>query len=286
MAVWPEVVARTCQLILTYNGQGIRPTLRQVHYRLASEQVGGYQNTQGCYKALSERLVKARKDGLVPWDALADHVRYRLWDRPKGGQVPDLDEVLERAVEGLGEDPWEAMGKRVILWLEKDALAELVWGAVSDLYVPLSVSRGYSSWTFIYDSLDILKTDLDVRVFYLGDHDPSGLDIERFTEEAVAYFDVDFELERVALTYGQIQAYGLLPNPTKKADPRAENYIAKYGDECWELDALEPRALQEIVRGAVAAEVDKSVWVEVERRNREARRRALEGLKRRAAEGV
>jgi hypothetical protein len=279
MANWPEVIRRACQLVKGYNEQGIRPTLRQIHYRLASEQVGGYQNTKACYKTLSERLVKARMEGLIPWDALADHVRYRLWNRPRGGRLPSLDEILEAATEGLGEDPWEAMGRRVILWLEKDALAELVWDAVRDLYVPLSVSRGYSSWTFIYDCLDILKTDLEVKVFYLGDHDPSGLDIERFTGETMEYFGVGFELRRVALTYEQVQTYRLLPNPTKKADPRAKDYIARYGDECWELDALEPRTLQDIVRGVVEAEVDKSLWIEVEERNMEARRRALEELR-------
>jgi len=277
---WLEVIEGARQLILGYNAKGIRPTLRQVHYRLASGQVGGYGNTKVCYKGLSQRLVEARMEGLIPWDALADHVRYRWWNRLSGWQMPDLDEVLEKAVKGLGEDPWERMGKRIVLWLEKDALAELVWGAVRDLYIPLCVSRGYSSWTFIHDSLDLLRSDLDVKVFYLGDHDPSGLDIERFTREAMEYFDVDFELKRLALTYEQVRAYRLLPNPTKRADPRAREYIAKYGDECWELDALEPTMLQAIIRGAIEAEMDKSLWNEVEARNQEARQRILEDLRR------
>jgi hypothetical protein len=95
------------------------------------------------------------------------------------------------------------------------------------------------------------------------------------------YFDVSFELKRIALTYEQVQAYRLLPNPTKKADPRARNYIARYGDECWELDALEPRTLQDIVREAVEAEVDKSTWDFVEHMNQETRRKAIEELRRR-----
>ena len=278
---WFEVIEGARQLILGYNAKGIRPTLRQVHYRLASGQVGGYSNAKACYKGLSQRLVEARMEGLIPWDALADHVRYRWWNRLSGWRMPDLDEVLERAVKGLGEDPWERMGKRIVLWLEKDALAELVWGAVRDLYIPLCVSRGYSSWTFIHDSLDLLRSDLDVKVFYLGDHDPSGLDIERFTREAMEYFDVDFELKRLALTFEQVLAYRLLPNPTKRPDPRAREYIAKYGDECWELDALEPTTLQAIIRGAIEAEMDKSLWNEVEICNQKIRRRILEDLRRR-----
>jgi hypothetical protein len=276
---WRSVIDKACNLIKIYNSQGIRPTLRQVHYRLASEQVGGYQNTQACYKTLSNRLVKARMGGLIPWDSLADHVRYRWWFKPSG-QTVNVDELVERATEGLGEDPWEAMGKRVIVWLEKDALAELIYDAVGGFYIPLAVSRGYSSWTFLYDNLDIFHSECEVKVLYLGDHDPSGIDIERFTEEAVEYFGVDLTLKRIALTYGQVLSYNLLPNPTKKADPRAKEYIARYGDQCWELDALEPTELQRIVREAVEAEIDPKIWREVIERNKETQRKAREELKR------
>jgi hypothetical protein len=129
--------------------------------------------------------------------------------------------------------------------------------------------------------MDVLDSGAEVEVLYLGDHDPSGLDIERFTKEAMEHFGVEFDLRRVALTYEQVQAYGLLPNPTKKADPRAKEYVSRYGDECWELDALEPRTLQAVVRGAVEAEMDIAIWTEVEELNREARRKALEDLRRR-----
>ena len=279
MVEWRSVIDKACNLIKIYNSQGIRPTLRQVHYRLASEQVGGYQNTQACYKTLSDRLVKARMGGLIPWGSLADHVRYRWWFKPSG-QIVNVDELVERATEGLGEDPWEAMGKRIVVWLEKDALAELIYDAVGGFYIPLAVSRGYSSWTFIYDNLDIFHSGCGAKVLYLGDFDPSGIDIERFTGEAVEYFGVDFTLKRVALTYGQVLSYNLLPNPTKKADPRAKEYVARYGDQCWELDALEPTELQRIVREAVEAEIDPKIWSEVIERNKETQRKAREELKR------
>lgn len=277
---WGEVVDRAGKLIREYNGEGIKPTLRQVHYRLASEQAGGYQNTQACYKGLSGKLVKARMKGLISWDSLADHVRYRWWNRPSGRQVPDVEGIVEQATADLGEDPWKAMGKRVVLWLEKDALAELVYDVVGGYYVPLAVSRGYSSWTFIHDNLDVLQDEIEVEALYLGDHDPSGLDIERFTEEAMSYFGIELELERVALNYGQVQQYNLLPNPTKKADPRAKEYVASYGDECWELDALEPKKLQHIVKEAVESRINPAVWNKVIARNEKLKKKIAEELKR------
>jgi hypothetical protein len=80
-------------------------------------------------------------------------------------------------------------------------------------------------------------------------------------------------------TLRQVLSYNLLPNPTKKADPRAKEYVARYGDQCWELDALEPTELQRIVREAVEAEIDPQVWREVIERNKETQRKAREELK-------
>lgn len=191
-----------------------------------------------------------------------------------------MERFIEEATKNLGEDPWKVLGKRVVVWLEKDALAELVYGVVRAYYVPLGVSRGYSSWTFIHDNLDIIRTNLEVKVLYLGDHDPSGIDIERFTGEAMRYFDVDFELERIALTYEQVLSYNLLPNPAKKADPRAKEYIQRYGDKCWELDALEPTLLQNVVKEAIQSEIDPRILNAVVERNHEARRKAREELRR------
>ena len=76
-----------------------------------------------------------------------------------------------------------------------------------------------------------------MKALYLGDHDPNGIDIEKFTEEAVECFSVDFTLNRPNLW----TSYNLLP--TKKADLRTGEYIARYGDQCWELEALEPTEL-------------------------------------------
>jgi hypothetical protein len=74
MTDWQAVVDKSAELANGYLASGIRPTLRQVHYRLVSLQVGGYQNTVNCYKALSRKLVDARKDGLIPWNGLANHM--------------------------------------------------------------------------------------------------------------------------------------------------------------------------------------------------------------------
>jgi len=61
-------------------------------------------------------------------------------------------------------------------------------------------------------------------------------------------FGVDaLDFQRIALNMDQIEQYNPPPNPTKVTDSRAQGYIEEFGYECWELDALEPRVLSELI---------------------------------------
>ena len=55
---------------------------------------------------------------------------------------------------------------------------------------------------------------------------------------------------------GQIKEDNPPPNPTKISDPRADWYIGNYGDESWELDALEPARLTSLVEQAIEDRID------------------------------
>lgn len=276
---WSNVIAQSGGLINAYNSEGIRPTLRQVYYRLVAGNV--IPNTAGAYKQLSRHLVEVRQRGLVPWDGLADRSRYTRYYHPLGPKDPEeaIREALEQAEYGLGTDPWAAMKRHVEIWLEKDALAQLIDEVTGKFYVKLAVNRGYASWTFLWEGardLRQLNDGDDVILLYLGDHDPSGLDIQRFLNDALQHFGIDVKFERVALTYDQVLDFHLPPNPTKKADSRAKSYAERYGDRCWELDALEPKELQRIVRDAIVRNIDLEIWNEVMEANEEARRKVRE----------
>jgi hypothetical protein len=112
--------------------------------------------------------------------------------------------------------------------------------------------------------------DKSIIVLYFGDFDPSGLDIDRSAEERLLEYSdaADFEMVRVALTPDDV--VNLPPNPTKRLDKRAESYIAKYGDKCWELDALPPDELRERVRAVIKSYINQEIWqADQERLNRE-----------------
>ena len=56
--------------------------------------------------------------------------------------------------------------------------------------------------------------------------------------------------------------YNPPPNPTKLTDSRAPLYIREYGMESWELDALEPAVLDQLVTEAIEGLRDDALWLE------------------------
>lgn len=69
----------------------------------------------------------------------------------------------------------------------------------------------------------------------------------------------------------QIEEYSPPPNPTKLTDSRANNYIDRHGYECWELDALRPEIIENLIRDTVIEHCDLSLFEEMKEREQEAR---------------
>jgi len=72
--------------------------------------------------------------------------------------------------------------------------------------------------------------------------------------------DLEIEVKRIALTIDQVKKHSLIPNPTKRVDSRSAKYVAQYGDQCWELDAIPPDELQKLVTSAIKQHIDPSRW--------------------------
>lgn len=121
----------------------------------------------------------------------------------------------------------------------------------------------------------------DCRILYMGDHDPSGIDMHRDIRTRLQEFGCTAEVERIALTQDQIDEYDLPPNPTKKIDPRSRKYYEKYGSKSWELDALDPEVLTEIVEGRILEYLDKDRHdgaLRQEQKEKDALERAVAGM--------
>lgn len=173
---------------------------------------------------------------------------------------------------------WENQSKRVEVWIEKDALVGVIEGICNETDVPHFSCRGYVSDSEMWRAgRRILRHTRDgagqpVIILHLGDHDPSGIDMTRDIQGRLELFSdyADLEVRRIALTMEQVKEQRPPPNPAKITDSRYEGYSARYGNESWELDALEPQFISSLIRDNVLAERDEAQWdMDVENQEKE-----------------
>lgn len=276
-------------IIEQYQAAGYKLTLRQLYYQLVSREI--IPNVQKEYANLSSLLTDARMCGLVDWDAIEDRLRRpsspNSWESPEDG----LDTIID-----LYQLPRQ-QGQNVYLevWVEKDALSGVLSRVTRQYHVPILVNRGYSSASAMYDAYKRLKQafrmNQSLRILYLGDFDPSGIDMIRDVEQRILEFFIgdarlkydngkdikpvdfrralqasktlkklDFGVVPIALTREQIDQHNPPPNPAKTTDPRHGKFSDEHGDTSWEVDALPPEVLNDILTTAIEDLIDMDVF--------------------------
>jgi hypothetical protein len=260
------VIHKANEIIAEYLSQGFRLTLRQLYYQFVSR--GLIANNMKEYALLGSIINDGRLVGLIDWNAIEDRTRnvrsMPHWSSPS--------EIMKSAAHSFGIDKWADQPYRVEVWIEKDALAGIFEGVCSELDVPYFSCRGYTSQSEMWAGAMRLKQHLqngqNTLILHFGDHDPSGKDMTRDIEERLELFMGGTELRRLALNMDQIEEHQPPPNPAKTTDSRSKAYIAEFGDDSWELDAMEPALLVQLVRDSVASVLDEEKWdAQVEREN-------------------
>jgi hypothetical protein len=226
-------------------------TVRQVFYRLVSR--GAIAKTEAEYQRTVIRLLgEMRREKIIPFHWIADNTR---WQR-KPTTFSSIEHLLRNAAQAYRRALWDNQSAYVEVWLEKDALAGVVMEETEPWDVPLMVTRGYPSLSYLHTAAEtIAAQEKPTFLYYLGDHDPSGVDIPRKVEEDIRTFAPGAQIgfERIAVTPEQISALGLQTRPTKKTDTR----INRFEGESVEVDAIPPRVLREIVRRHIVQHVDE-----------------------------
>jgi len=247
-------IAYCNSVIEEYQRQGMRLTLRQLYYQLVTKNI--IKNEEKSYSYLSSLISRGRLSGLIDWDAIEDRVR-----QPRiQSEFDDLSELVEAAINSYRLPRWEGQEYYAELWVEKDALAGVLAPIAREFHVTMMVNRGYSSQSAMFESAKrfAAREKQKPLLFYLGDHDPSGEDMVRDIEDRLIMFGIFFiEVRKLALTMEQVEEFDPPPNPAKIKDPRAMEYIRKYGSSSWEVDALPPRTLTEIIQNAFIEVIDK-----------------------------
>jgi len=254
--------ARMVELVREVLGQySFSPTIRQVYYRLVSPPYQVIENKTSVYKYFDAQMVRARERRELPKNAFSDTSRQTLGGDYGYRSPEEFMEALreEAQPENYTRPMWGTQPAVVEAWIEKDALAVLLNMVAREYRVPVFASRGYSPFTLLDKAVDRFVEKGGV-ILDFRDHDPSGQDMCRDVQERLTRYGGRFRYVPVALTHDQVTAFDLAPNPTKRADPRAAAYIAQFGDECWELDALPPDELNRLLEEAIHREIDWDLW--------------------------
>ena len=240
-----------------YSAQGYELTLRQAYYQLVAR--GYIENNERSYKNIGSLINDGRLAGLIDWNSITDRTRNLRnrahWDQPQ--------DVIYSAKYSYLLDKWEGQPNYVEVWVEKDALVDIVGQACQPIDTPYFSCRGYTSQSEMWTAARrfLRQNQREGRyIIHLGDHDPSGIDMTRDIQERLEMFGADVYVKRVALTMNQVTTYNPPPNPAKITDSRCGKYIDQYGEESWELDALEPQMLTKLITNEVTALRDDAIY--------------------------
>lgn len=253
-----ELIELINNVVNEYRNMGYELTLRQTYYQLVAR--GYIPNNERSYKNIGALINDGRLAGLIDWNSIVDRTRFirqnSHWEKP--------EDVIMSAKYSYLLDKWKDQPNYVEVWVEKDALIDIVGQACRALDTPFFSCRGYTSQSEMWLAAQRFIVQNEIRencfIIHLGDHDPSGIDMTRDITERLELFGAYVEVNRIALTMDQVNKYNPPPNPAKITDTRSSKYIREFGNESWELDALEPQMLAELITNEVTALRDDEIY--------------------------
>lgn len=254
-----QIIIHAQKIADDFKARGFVLTVRQMFYQFVSRDL--LPNTQAQYKRLASIIDDARQTGHLDWSMIEDRTRNlkspSTWDSP--------EDILRAVANQYMENPWKNQEIWPEVWIEKDALVGVIEGVCNEYRVPYFACRGYASQSEIYDAAKrfqrLRRQGKRPVVFYLGDHDPSGMHMPVNVAERLELFSHgDVEVRRLALNMDQIEEHDPPPNPAKESDSRFESYAAEHGESSWELDALDPDVIANLIKTEITSSMDEAKW--------------------------
>ena len=302
-----DVLRQANAICADYAGQGYDLTLRQLYYQFVAR--GLIPNTQQSYKRLGDIVNRGRLAGLVDWNYIVDRTRNLAslshWSEP--GDIIDSAAASFRldkwSTQTVRIEVWVEKEALAGVVGQAGRRHDCAYFSCRG-YVSQSELWGAAQRLGRY-----VEGGQRVIVLHLGDHDPSGIDMTRDIEDRLekftvrdylrrhpGEFDTDtttvlsvlramaeragghypgrraIEVRRIALNMDQVEQYQPPPNPAKLTDSRVAGYLDRFGDESWELDALDPATLDALITAEIEAVRDDDAWEAVEDAEDEHRR--------------
>lgn len=252
------------EIIDEYQAAGYVLTLRQLYYQFVAR--GIIENSQHSYKNLGTVIKKGREAGLISWEAIEDRNR----ELNSFQYTEDIMNPIKNLPRYIQFDRWARQECYMEVWVEKEALGNIVSKACNPYIVPHMSCKGFLSvsemWRAGMRFAEKMRAGKRCVLIHLGDHDPSGMDMTRDNQDRMDLFTRahhGVEVRRIALNMDQVDEYQPPPNWAKTTDSRYDGYIEKYGDTSWELDALEPQVLENLIKSEIKLFLDIDIWEQV-----------------------
>jgi hypothetical protein len=173
-----------------------------------------------------------------------------------------LGNFAETVRDSYRLDYWSRLPEYVEIIVEKDTIAGKLSTVTREYDVPLHPIRGYSSTSYAWR---IAKSwegiDKPIIVYYLGDHDPSGRDLERDVRARLSHYSKrDFRWVRLGVNPEHFEQHDIIPLEPKKKDSRYRRFVAEWGNRCAEVEAIPATVLREMVHDAIELHIPSDEW--------------------------
>jgi hypothetical protein len=145
--------------------------------------------------------------------------------------------------------------------VEKNTVAGIIAPVCGEFCIPMTSGRGYSSLPPRAKMAQRFTKSGKQRlvVIFVSDFDPEGENIGHSFARSMRddFGIVELDPIKAALTDKQVLDLKLPPGfKVKKKSSRAKGFIEKHGTDVWELEAVAPRKLQDLVRRCIQTALD------------------------------
>jgi hypothetical protein len=200
----------------------------------------------------------AREQGIIPWGWIVDETRDAEVDQ----MWQDPDAYIETARRSYRKDRWAGQPQRIEVWSEKGTIQGILSPVLHDYGLTFRCMHGFGSTTAVQKAAqESANAPRPWRVFYVGDWDPSGLYMSEVDlPDRLGDYGGNIDLVRIALLSVDLDDLPSFDADTKRGDTRHAWYVRRYGDRCWELDAMDPNGLRDRVEHMVLANIEMESW--------------------------